>query len=203
MASMLIPASPRIAASFASSPGRSGTSTSSWIMRVRPGKRMAFPRYKGSAPSLGGGALIEGGPLDRAIPMRYRLVYVGIQVQDMDRSVRFYTSALGMRVSRRQSVPETGGEWAELRSVESEQVLELNWYPEGSRFFKGPYRHGDELDHIAFECEDVEGAYRELLASGARAGHPPFEEGRSVLAYVVDPDGIWIELCAPSPGPGG
>jgi len=164
---------------------------------------MVFPRYKGSAPSLGGRALIAAGPLDRAIPMRYRLAYVGIQVQDMDRSIRFYTSALGMRLGRRQSVPETGGEWAELHSAGSKQVLELNWYPEGSRFFKGPYRHGDELDHIAFECEDVDAAYRELLASGARAGHPPFEEGRSILAYVVDPDGIWIELCAPSSEPGG
>ncbi|HYS74395.1 MAG TPA: VOC family protein [Thermoplasmata archaeon] len=135
--------------------------------------------------------------------MRYRLAYVGIQVQDMERSIRFYTSALGMRLGRRQSVPETGGEWAELHSAGSKQVLELNWYPEGSRFFKGPYRHGDELDHIAFECEDVGAAYRELLALGARAGEPPFEEGRSILAYVVDPDGIWIELCAPSSGPGG
>src|SRR6266568_512544 len=35
---MLIPASPRIAASFASSPGLSGTSTSSWITRVDPGR---------------------------------------------------------------------------------------------------------------------------------------------------------------------
>src|SRR2546422_10219491 len=34
IASMLIPVAPRIAASFASSPGRSGTSTSIWIMRL-------------------------------------------------------------------------------------------------------------------------------------------------------------------------
>src|SRR2546426_652887 len=37
IASMLIPASPRIAASFASSPGRSGTSMSIWIMSPREG----------------------------------------------------------------------------------------------------------------------------------------------------------------------
>src|SRR5439155_19482815 len=78
--------------------------------------------------------------------------------------------------------------------------LELNWYPDGSKFFAGPYRNGDELDHIAFECEDVERAYRELQAKGARAGHPPFPEGNSWLAYVEDPDGIWIELTGPIPG---
>ena len=37
IASMLIPASPKIAASFASSPGRSGRSTSIWIMSPSPG----------------------------------------------------------------------------------------------------------------------------------------------------------------------
>jgi len=105
-----------------------------------------------------------------------------------------------MQVVRRQHVPETGGEWAELRSIGSKQMLELNWYPDASKFFAGPYRTGDELDHIAFECEDVERAYRELLEKGARAGHAPFAEGNSWLAYVEDPDGIWIELTGPTSG---
>jgi len=105
-----------------------------------------------------------------------------------------------MRVVRRQRVPETDGEWAELRSAGSKQMLELNWYPDGSKFFTGPYRNGDELDHIAFACADVEGAYHELIGKGARSGHPPFAEGGSMLAYVEDPDGIWIELSGPVPG---
>ena len=131
--------------------------------------------------------------------MRYRLAYAGIQVRDLDRSIGFYRDVLGMRVVRRQHVPETRGEWAELRSPESDQLLELNWYPEDSTFFPGPYRNGDELDHIAFACEDVPRAYTELLARGAGIGHPPFVEDRTVLAYVTDPDGIWIELTESSP----
>ena len=128
--------------------------------------------------------------------MGFRLLYFGIQVRDMDRSIRFYCDDLGMTLARRERVRETGGEWAELRSGGSEQVLELNWYPEGSSFFRGPYRNGDELDHIAFECDDVVATYRALLAKGARDGHAPFREGGTTLAYVQDPDGIWIELCA-------
>lgn len=130
--------------------------------------------------------------------MRFQLTYIGIQVRDMDRSIAFYRDLLGMRLIRRTRVPETGGEWAELASPGSPQILELNWYPEGSKFFAGPYRTGDELDHIAFEVEDVERAYRELLARGARAGHPAFLEGGTMLAFVQDPDGIWIELTAPA-----
>lgn len=126
--------------------------------------------------------------------MRYTLRYVGVQVRDMDRSIAFYRDVLGMEAMRRQKVPETGGEWAELRSRGSEQMLELNWYPEGSVHFPGPYRTGDELDHIAFECEDARRAFDELVAKGAKPGLPPFLEGGTWLSYVVDPDGLWIEL---------
>jgi len=126
--------------------------------------------------------------------MRYTLTYVGLQVRDLDRSIAFYRDALGMEVGARVRVAETGGELVELRSPGALTVLELNWYPEGSAFFKGPYRNGDELDHLAFACDDVEAAYWELLRQGAKPGLAPFPEGGTTLAYVQDPDGIWIEL---------
>ena len=128
--------------------------------------------------------------------MRYAFVYVGIQVRDLDRSIAFYRDLLGMVVGRREKVPETRGEWAELRSPDSPLLLELNWYPEGSQHFAGPYRHGDELDHLAFDCEDADAAYHELVARGAKSGLAPFTEGGSRLAYVEDPDGVWIELAS-------
>jgi lactoylglutathione lyase len=130
--------------------------------------------------------------------MRFQLAYVGIQVRDLARSLSFYQNLLGMEVVRRERVPETGGEWAELRSPGSRSILELNWYPEGSEFFHGPFRNGDELDHIAFECENVERAYRELLDRGAAGGRAPFVEGGTLLAFIKDPDGIWIELTGPN-----
>jgi lactoylglutathione lyase len=132
--------------------------------------------------------------------MRYTIRYVGLQVRDLDRSVAFYRDVLGMELRHRGKVPETGGELAELVSPGSPILIELNWYPEGSAFFKGPYRNGDEMDHLAFECDDVEAAYRELLQRGARPGFAPFREGDSLLAYVQDPDGIWIELFARASG---
>lgn len=130
--------------------------------------------------------------------MRFTHRYVGIQVRDVDRSLAFYRDLLGMQVLRRQRVPETGGEWVELKSGGSDALLELNWYPEGSQHFRGPYANGDELDHIAFECDDARSAFDRLLAQGARPGLSPFLEGKTWLAYVVDPDGIWIELYSPA-----
>ena len=126
--------------------------------------------------------------------MAFKFTYTGIQVRDLDRSIAFYRDLLGMEFKGRSKVPETAGETAGFTSPGSNQVLELNWYPEGSRHFKGPYRHGDELDHLAFQCDDADRAYADLVRKGAQTGIHPFTEGGGRIAYVRDPDGIWIEL---------
>src|SRR3989442_15955320 len=65
----------------------------------------------------------------------YRLKYAGIRVKDMDESLRFYTEVLGMEVVEpRDRTPPTEGEVVTLRSPGGQQLLELNWYAEGSRF---------------------------------------------------------------------
>ena len=123
--------------------------------------------------------------------MKHRHYYAGIRVRDLERSLGFYTKALGMKVVNEGRMPH-GGKYVQLRSPGSSQRLELNWYPRGSRFHT-PYRRGEELDHIAFLVDDVEKAHCELLGKGAKPAVPP---GRSkgTEVYVRDPDGIWIEL---------
>ena len=121
-----------------------------------------------------------------------KLLYAGIRVRDLDRSVEFYRKAMGMRVSRRGQMSH-GGIWIELQSPGSPQRLELNWYPPGSRFHT-KYRKGEELDHLAFLVTNVERSFREVIAKGARPEVAPFEESRYAFAFVSDPDGIWIEL---------
>ena len=123
--------------------------------------------------------------------MRFRFYYAGIRVRDFRRSLRFYTKAVGLRVVARGTMPH-GGRWAHLKGPGSAQVLELNWYPRGSRFY-APYRKGEEMDHLAFVVDDVRRAYRELLKKGAKSAVPP-EKSEGTEVYVKDPDGIWIEL---------
>jgi lactoylglutathione lyase len=118
--------------------------------------------------------------------------YTGIRVRDLDRSIRFYRKVMGMRVTRRGTMSH-GGVWVELRSPGAHQRLELNWYPEGTRFHT-KYRKGEELDHLAFRVTDVPRTFRELIANGARPEVEPFGEGSYEFAFVSDPDGIWIEL---------
>src|SRR5437867_624175 len=78
--------------------------------------------------------------------------YTGIRVRDLERSIQFYRKVMGMKVTRRGRMSH-GGIWVELKSPDSEQRLELNWYPTDSKFFTR-YRKGEELDHLAFRVRE-------------------------------------------------
>jgi catechol 2,3-dioxygenase-like lactoylglutathione lyase family enzyme len=45
--------------------------------------------------------------------MRFRFYYSGIRVRDLDRSLRFYTQAMGMKIVRRGKMKH-GGIWVQL-----------------------------------------------------------------------------------------
>ena len=124
--------------------------------------------------------------------MKCRFYYTGIRVRDLKRSIAFYTKVLGMRIASRGTMGH-GGQFVNLRSPGSTQRLELNWYPEGSRFYT-VYRNGEELDHLAFAVDDVEKAYKELVRKGAAVAVKPWTEANGTEVYLKDPDGIWIEL---------
>lgn len=93
-----------------------------------------------------------------------------------------------------------GGRWVHLKDPSTDQRLELNWYPKGSRFYER-YRSGSELDHIGFIVDDAVDWFNRLLKSGAKPAAAPFGDEEETLAYVEDPDGIWIELIGPGRKP--
>ena len=128
---------------------------------------------------------------------RFRFIYTGIRVKDMEESVRFYTEVLGMVIVEPvQKTGPTRGSVATLKSPNSEQLLELNHYEEGSPY-SSPYVNGEDLDHIAFDVEDLEATTNELKRQGVEVMVEPYQIGRKEgwrEAYVKDPNGIWIEL---------
>ncbi len=118
--------------------------------------------------------------------------YTGIGVRDLDRSIAFYTEKLGMQLLGRHKIKETDGEIADLKSHNGNQKLELNWYAD-----RKEYPNGDEVDHLTFRVPDVNAAFVELRSQGVEVAIEPFNEGNARLAFVKDPDGIWIELEGP------
>src|SRR3989442_4894773 len=124
--------------------------------------------------------------------------YTGIRVRDLDRSITFYTTVLGMRVTWRMKIRETGGEIAVLKSPRGTQRLELNWYPPRGRY-RG-YRQGDELDHPAFAVPDVDALLRDHRGD-FRLVIKTFDERTDRLADIHDPGGVWIEVKSPPEPP--
>ena len=128
-----------------------------------------------------------------------RFEVVGLRVRRLERSVKFYTRALGLRVTTRGDTRSWGGGlWARLEDPRSHARVELNWYPKGSRF-GGRYLPGDSVDHLDFTLgvasrKELERAYRRLLKHGGRpTGYEPSTTA-GWMASVIDPDGIWITV---------
>ncbi|GGC06168.1 lactoylglutathione lyase [Marinobacterium zhoushanense] len=125
-----------------------------------------------------------------------RLLHTMLRVSDLEKSLSFYTSVLGMKLLRRKDYPEGKFTLAFVGyGDESEQtVLELthNWDTSS-------YDLGTGYGHIAIEVEDVYAACDSIKAKGGEVVREagPMKHGSSILAFVKDPDGYMIELLSP------
>ncbi len=122
-----------------------------------------------------------------------RLLHTMIRVGDLEKSIAFYTEALGMRLLRRHDYP--GGRFT-LAFVGygdegSTAVIELthNWDTSS-------YDLGEGFGHVAIGVEDIEAACSRVREhGGAVVREPgPMKHGSTVLAFVEDPDGYKIEF---------
>ena len=115
----------------------------------------------------------------------------------MDESIKFYTEVLGMEIAEeRERTEPTKGEGVTLKSPNSNQLLELNFYESDSPFY-APYENGEDLDHLAFDVENLESAISDLRKKGIEIVVEPYQIGDTVgwkEAFIKDPNGIWIEL---------
>lgn len=125
--------------------------------------------------------------------MPIRFTYTGIEVKDLEESLKFYTQILKMKLLDRHKIPETGGEVAALQSEGSNQFLELNYYPRRPK----KYVPGDGLDHLAFEVDNVLAEMRRLNRLGYRTKRSVEQRAKFVVGFVEDPNGLWLELYTP------
>ena len=122
-----------------------------------------------------------------------RILHTMIRVGNLERSIEFYTSVLGMDLLRQKDYPEGKFTLAFLGySPESEDaVLELtyNWGQDS-------YDIGNGFGHIAINVDDVYEAIENAKQKNANiirdAG--PMNAGTTIVAFIKDPDGYEIEL---------
>ena len=98
-----------------------------------------------------------------------------------------------MELEGRVKVRWTKGEFANLRSGDGKHWLELNWSAEGSPV-AGPFREGEELDHLGFEVEDLNAALGTLDKEGYKPKYGPFHGGGWHIAFVPVVDGLWLDV---------
>ncbi|EME70820.1 lactoylglutathione lyase [Paramagnetospirillum caucaseum] len=123
----------------------------------------------------------------------WRFLHTMIRVGNLDRSIAFYTSLLGMKLLRRTDYPEGRFTLAFVGYGDeaSGTVIELthNWDTES-------YELGGGFGHLALGVPDAYKACADLEAAGARIVRAPgpMKHGSTVIAFVEDPDGYKIEL---------
>ena len=122
-----------------------------------------------------------------------RILHTMLRVGDLERSIRFYTEVLGMKLLRRKDYPDGKFTLAFIGyGDESDNaVIELthNWGVDR-------YELGTAYGHIAIAVPDAAAACESVRSMGGKvtceAG--PMKFGGSVIAFVEDPDGYKIEF---------
>ena len=122
-----------------------------------------------------------------------RILHTMIRVGDLDRSIKFYTEVLGMKLLRQKEYPD--GEFTlafiGYGDEADNTVIELTY-----NWGQDKYDLGSGFGHIALEVDDVYQATDEIRNRGGKiirnAG--PMNAGTTIISFVEDPDGYQIEL---------
>lgn len=122
-----------------------------------------------------------------------RILHTMIRVRDLEKSLDFYTNILGMKLLRKQDFPEGKFTLAFVGYGDEKDhaVIELtyNWDTHD-------YDMGNAFGHIAIGVEDAYKACERIQEKGGEVVRPagPMKHGKTVIAFVKDPDGYMIEL---------
>lgn len=136
--------------------------------------------------------------------------HTGIQVRDLETSVRFYRDILGFElifqwnpqaeyIRTITGYPEADIHAAVLRMPNSEVFLEILEYRNVVKAPVDTRTANPGTAHMAFFTDDCDGLFAELVAKGVQYVNPPVtptigpnKGGRAV--YMIDPDGIRVEF---------
>jgi len=116
-----------------------------------------------------------------------------LRVGDLQRSVKFYTEVLGMKLLRTTDRPEQKYSLAFVGYDDESRasVLELTY-----NYGVPRYEMGGAFGHVAIGVPDVAKACERVRAAGGKVTREPgpVKGGTSVIAFVEDPDGYKIEF---------
>ena len=127
-----------------------------------------------------------------------RILHTMVRVGDLKRSLDFYTQVLGMKLLRQADYP--GGRFTNAFVGYDDEsraaVLELTY-----NWDTASYDLGSGYGHVAIEVDDAYRACEEVKRRGGKVTREagPMKHGKTVIAFVEDPDGYKIELIQRKP----
>ncbi len=117
--------------------------------------------------------------------MKY--LHTMVRVADLDKSLEFYTKALGLKELRRHEVEQGRFTLIFLAAPGDEDAqveLTYNWDPE-------ELDGGRNFGHLAYSVDNIYETCQRLQDAGVAINRPP-RDGR--MAFVRSPDNISVEL---------
>ena len=119
--------------------------------------------------------------------IKSRFDHFHFNVLDLDRSIRFYEKALGLKEVRRMEVADGSFILVYMGEEKTGFLLELTWL----RDRKEPYDLGEGEFHLYMR---VPGDYDAVRAYHKQMDCVCYENTDMGLYFISDPDGYWIEI---------
>jgi lactoylglutathione lyase len=122
-----------------------------------------------------------------------RILHTMLRVGNLERSIAFYREALGMQLFSSREYPEGKFTLAFLGYGQNPEHAEIelthNWGV-------AKYDVGTGYGHVALGVDDIHAVCTQVRSAGGTVTREPgpMKHGKTVIAFVVDPDGYKIEL---------
>lgn len=120
------------------------------------------------------------------IIMDFTFNHYNYNVLDLQKSIKFYEDALGLKEVRRKEAKDGSYILVYLGDGKTDFSLELTWL----RDRKEPYNLGENEFHLAFVTQDFEKAHQKHKEMGCIC----FENPAMGIYFINDPDNYWLEI---------
>ena len=118
--------------------------------------------------------------------MKFKPVHENYNVIDLEKSLEFYKTALGLVEKRRHTAADGSFTICFIGTEDGGFEMELTYLADHPQ----KYDLGEDEFHIAFVTDDFEAARKHHAEMGCIC----FENPAMGLYFIEDPDGYWIEI---------
>ena len=121
--------------------------------------------------------------------MKFHFLHQNFNVLDLEKSIKFYDEALGLKVVREKNAKDESYKIVYLGDGITNFQLELTWLADRTE----KYDLGDEEFHLAFEVDNYEEAFKKHKKMNCVV----FVNEKMGIYFITDPDGYWLEILPP------